>query len=76
MKRYSEDIESLKLRATYAAWEPTPELRFKAMDAVFEDCGTAAKIYADPATVTIFLVKAAAREFLTVRKRTEYSNVA
>jgi len=76
MKRYADDIEDLKLRATYAAWEPTTHLRRKAISAVLQDCGTAAKIYADPVTVTQLFVSAVVQEFMKTRTQTEYTTTA
>lgn len=72
MKRYQEDTEELTRRATEAAWESTGERRKAALDTVFQDCGTAARIYADPRRVTQYLVIAVGRAFMGARKATVY----
>lgn len=72
IKRFTEDLETLTLRASYAAWEPTSQLRMRALTAVFEDCGMAAKVYADPTRVTQLLVNAVVQEFMSQRKASVY----
>lgn len=72
MKRYAEDVAELIRRAERAAWEPTAPLRMAALRAVFEDCGTAAEVYANPVMVARLLTKAATREFMNQRKATVY----
>ncbi|MFD5308325.1 hypothetical protein [Streptomyces ardesiacus] len=72
MKRYAEESGELVFRAMTAAWMETPKLRMDALREVFEDCGTTAQAYADPAAVTRFLVKAVTKEFLYQRRTTTY----
>jgi hypothetical protein len=72
MKRYAEDVETLTLRAAYAAWEPTSTLRMKALTEVFGDCRTAANIYANPAMVARLFVKAVTKAFMHERTVTTY----
>lgn len=76
MKRYAEDIEELTSRAAKAAWEETSDKRMAAITEVFEDCGTAAAIYAQPAEVVTAFVKAVTQAFMAQRKATTYDRAA
>lgn len=72
MKRFAEDSEELTRRATEAAWAPTARLRKKALDQVYMDCGTAAKVYADPSRVTKMLIEKSAEAYMSQRKTRVY----
>lgn len=72
MKRFQEDVTELIRRAGEAAWEPTSTLRMAALRSVFEDCGTAATVYANPVLVARILTKAVTKEFMYQRKATVY----
>lgn len=72
MKRFASDMETLSLRASYAAWEPTKELRTQAMATILEDCGKAAEVYADPGYAAKVFVSLVVREFMSQRKATMY----
>ena len=72
MKRYAEDMADLTHRGTLAAWEPTAEARRAALDIVFQDCGTAARIYADPGHAAKTFVSAVVRAFMDARKSKTY----
>jgi len=72
MKRYAEDMRHLTERARDAAWKETAAERMSAIRTVYEDCGTAATVYADPIAVAEQLVTAVTREFLRNRKQIEY----
>lgn len=72
MKAYAADMEYLTERAMRAAWEPTSTIRIAALTEVFEDCGTAAKVYKDPFKVAENLVTAVTTAFLDQRKSTTY----
>ena len=72
MKRFADDMDELTYRAMRAAWESTASERMAALTQVFQDCGTAAKVYADPVRVTQLLVSAAVKAFMDERKATVY----
>jgi hypothetical protein len=72
MKAFAEDTESFKLRAIGIAWNTDPGHRAAALTTLFEDCGTAAGVYADPASVVVLFVNAVsetyAAEFMAQRQ--------
>lgn len=72
MKAFAEDIESLKLRAIGIAWNTDPAYRAMVLSELFDDCGTAASVYADPASVVVLFVNAVsetyAAEFMAQRE--------
>jgi hypothetical protein len=72
IKAFEADRHTLTYRAACAAWEETAALRMAALTRVFEDCGTAAKVYADPRRVTQILVSAVTKEYMRCRKTTAY----
>jgi hypothetical protein len=72
MKRYASDIETLSLRAGYAAWQPTSTLRMAALREVLEDCVTAAKVYANPRIVTQIFISVVTKEFMRERTTRTY----
>lgn len=72
MKSFEADLHTLTYRAACAAWEETAALRMAALTRVFEDCGTAAKVYADPKRVTQILVSSVVKEYMSCRKATAY----
>lgn len=67
MKRYAEDSEALADRAAVAAWIESTDERFEALRAIYEDCHTAADIYADPAAVAELFVKTVTDTFHDAR---------
>lgn len=74
IKRYAEDMADLTYRGTLAAWEPTADKRRAALDVVFQDCGTAARIYADPGHAAKTFVSAVVRAFMDARKSKTYQH--
>jgi hypothetical protein len=72
MKRFSEDMTSLTDRAARAAWLETSTMRMKALRLVFEDCGPAAEVYANPRLVRQLFVSAVTKAFMENRKATVY----
>jgi hypothetical protein len=72
MKRYKEDCEGFQLRAVGIAWNPDPKDRAELITELFEDCGTAAAVYADPASVCALFVNLVsetyAKEFMAQRE--------
>jgi hypothetical protein len=72
MKHFSEDYASLTERATRAAWLETSTLRMQELRLVFEDCGPAAEVYANPRLVRQLFVSAVSKAFMENRKATVY----
>lgn len=72
MKRFADDTADIQYRAMRAARETTASERMAALTEVFQDCGTAATVYADPTRVTQLLVSAAVKAFMDERKETVY----
>ncbi|MFE9456003.1 hypothetical protein [Streptomyces californicus] len=56
MKQYGMESEELANRAAVLAWTVDTEERFAALRRLYEDCHTAADIYADPARVANLFV--------------------
>lgn len=76
MKQYESDLESLCLRASYAAWEPTSNLRNKALTEVLNDCVKASQIYPGPEIVGQLLLGEVCRQYLVVREQTHQNRAA
>ncbi|MFF4706909.1 hypothetical protein [Streptomyces sp. NPDC001297] len=67
MKRYAEESEALADRAAVAAWIEDTEERFEVLRQLYEDCHTAADIYAHPAAVAELFVNTVSRTFFDAR---------
>lgn len=67
MKRYAEESEVLADRAAVAAWIDDMEERFEVLRQLYEDCHTAADIYADPAAVAELFVRTVTTTFNDAR---------
>ncbi|AWN05313.1 hypothetical protein SEA_IBANTIK_91 [Streptomyces phage Ibantik] len=72
MKRYKEDCDEFQLRAVGIVWNPSKQDREELITELFEDCGTAASVYADPASVCALFVNLVsetyAAEFMVQRE--------
>jgi hypothetical protein len=72
MGRFAIDCEELTERAMRAAWLETSTLRMQAVSLVFQDCGVAAEVYANPRLVRQLFVSAVTKAFMENRKATTY----
>lgn len=71
IQRYADDMANLRLRAVGIAWHEDANYRAMALTELFEDCGTAASVYASPGEVAVLFVNAVsetyAAEFMAQR---------
>jgi hypothetical protein len=68
IKRYVEDAEAVEERAAVIAWEPEFSERFEQLSLLFGDCGTMARIYAEPRVVAGLLVRLAVSAYQQSRR--------
>ncbi|MFG2228052.1 hypothetical protein [Streptomyces sp. NPDC048644] len=67
MKQYADDLVTVRIRATRAAYHGKLDARFRELNALFETCGEMATAYHYPHGVAERLVREAVETYLQTR---------